>query len=202
MSEALTVTLNRIARALPRLHEDAYSSMRSPSPAPIDQDDRLTDARAHPHLRPAMNVHSSAPTGDAQAAGVYRHATRVITAAYDQLIPPALLQRPRGGAEADPGPADLGGMLTMLHRVTARWDDQPGSRADDLRPVLRDHARQLERLADRIVGWWEPPARPTPVGPTCTQPHGYEGCRTSPVLAHGMCGPCYHHNRRQKARAS
>jgi hypothetical protein len=202
----LAEQLQSIARAVHRLHEDAWSSVRAVAHQPIVENeftrphlvanDRVT---THPHLRHATGAKATnQPVGDQQVLGLYRHTIDTITGAYDALIPPAQRQRPRGAGDGPARPDDLVSMLAQLHQVIGAWH-RMGQRAIDLQTVLEDHVRQLEQLATALRGWhttWTPP----PAFEICTNPDGRRRCIGHPVIANRLCRSCYDHERYRARR--
>lgn len=145
-----------------------------------------TPHAAHPALRRATLTNPKPLTPQHEAAALWNRYVNDLHTCQAILPPWAQMPKPKG-------PTMVCWLLHRIHDTAANWETQPGTRAEDFRPVLHDTAHTLKRIVlTDLAGW----TTPRTIGTTaCTNSGLTEGCKLSPIHAKGLCLPCYDRQR-------
>lgn len=178
---ALGPQLDHIHDALPKLHDDAFSPIRSIAPVNIELNEFTRpyyddSCPTSPSLRRgtgAQPLHP--PTPDRHVRPIWDKTETVIVTAYRLLAGPIDRHPP------------VHQLQTACHRIHAAWLLRP-----DAHPALKTEVRHV---AEITRGWWAP-ASPAKHGTTiCKNPDRRWQCKglaaeTGQAAEHQLCGSC------------
>lgn len=188
-----------LGRITPQLFEDCHTTIRSATPAPLEQSTPNLAAMAvfagttavEPSLRRGTLTTPATPMSPVEGRRIWAGYTATLDACQPMLRPAWRMPRPRTPKEAQ-------FLLARLATHASEWEAQ-GQRANDFRPVMHDVAHRLRHLVTTDLAGWCAPRR---VGATACHNAGIDPrCKVSPVKAKGLCAACYMRHYRARGQA-